>query len=203
MRHFDEIWIPDTFEKTNSLSGDLSHKYLPKLNTRFIGILSQFAPKTALSFFRYDVAVILSGPEPHRSLLEKELITQLCGLPVNAIVVGGKLSQAQHDIMQNITYIPFANTEALQHIYNQSKYIICRSGYSSLMDLVTVGKTALIIPTPSQTEQEYLARYCSEKAWFLTMKQSDIHNLSMAYLKQLDEIAITDVKQFLHSGILF
>jgi predicted glycosyltransferase len=42
------------------------------------------------------------------------------------------------------------------------------------MELVSLNCTALIIPTPGQTEQEYLAKYLSEKGWFYTLRQDEI-----------------------------
>ena len=185
LNHFDEIWIPDYKDQTMNLSGDLSHKYSPKKKTKYIGILSQFHHNNQQNKILYDIAVILSGPEPHRSILEKELIKKIEGMQIKAIIVGGRPSQTTNINYKNITYIPFADTLMLQEIYEQSKYIICRSGYTSLMDLVTLEKPAIIIPTPSQTEQEYLAKYASDKGCFISMNQCDIEKINNSDFERL------------------
>ena len=41
--------------------------------------------------------------------------------------------------------------------------IFCRSGYSTIMDLSKLGKKAILIPTPGQTEQEYLAKHLKKR----------------------------------------
>jgi UDP-N-acetylglucosamine:LPS N-acetylglucosamine transferase len=48
--------------------------------------------------------------------------------------------------------------DELEIAIQESKYIICRSGYSSIMDLAFLGAKAFLIPTPGQFEQEYLAK---------------------------------------------
>ena len=193
LNHFDEIWIPDYKDQTMNLSGDLSHKYSPKKKTKYIGILSQFHHNNQQNKILYDIAVILSGPEPHRSILEKELIEKIAEMQIKAIIVGGRPSQTTNINYKKITYIPFADTLMLQEIYEQSKYIICRSGYTSLMDLVTLGKPAILIPTPSQTEQEYLAKYTSDKGWFISLNQRDIKTLNSTDFKRLQPLYITQI----------
>ena len=177
LRHFDELWIPDIADTNLNLSGDLSQKYKPTKPTKYIGILSQFTPLQSTGEYKYDVAVILSGPEPHRSILEQKLITILKQSSLKTIIVGGKIGSSTTVSNPNSTYIPFANTETLQQIFESSKHIICRSGYTSIMDLMQLGKTALLIPTPSQTEQEYLAEYLSKKGWFFSVKQDEIDSM--------------------------
>ena len=51
--------------------------------------------------------------------------------------------------------------------------VISRPGYSSIMDLTTLGKRAIFIPTPGQTEQEYLARYLKDKKIYFSMEQDE------------------------------
>jgi len=193
LKHFDEIWIPDTANAIQNISGDLSHKYIPQKPIKYIGVLSQFAKIEPQLEFKYDIAVILSGPEPHRSILEKTILEKIESLHVKAIVVGGKLSDSTQINSENTTYIAFANTAELQEIYSQSKHIICRSGYTSLMDLITLGKSAIIIPTPSQTEQEYLAEYLSKKGWFISLKQDEIEEISMETFEKLNQLKLIEL----------
>ena len=167
IKHYDECWVPD-IEGEGNLSGDLSHKYPLLKNTRFIGPLSRFSTipikledvrveAEALDLKeRYDVVAVISGPEPHRTNLEKQitdnsrqslLIVQ--GLPAD------DLRLAEHKY--GVDYIPHLPTELLQWYMQEAEEIICRSGYSSIMDLYTIGRKAHLIPTPGQTEQIYLA----------------------------------------------
>ncbi|MEO6706954.1 MAG: glycosyltransferase, partial [Ginsengibacter sp.] len=61
----------------------------------------------------------------------------------------------------------------LNVLMQQSRIIISRSGYTTVMDLATLRKKAILIPTPGQTEQEYLAKYLFQKQYFFSMEQKD------------------------------
>ncbi|MBK7885033.1 MAG: hypothetical protein IPJ81_15560 [Chitinophagaceae bacterium] len=65
------------------------------------------------------------------------------------------------------------STKEINNAINESKLIISRSGYTTIMDLVNLQKSAVLVPTPGQTEQEYLAGYLSEKKYFYTVRQED------------------------------
>ena len=171
IKHYDECWVPD-IEGEGNLSGDLSHKYPLLKNTKFIGVLSRFSREKvvwedvrveaeALDLQqRYDVVAVLSGPEPHRTNLEREITDN--GLQIidgsSLLIVQGlpadDLRLAEH--RDGVDYIPHLQTELLQWYMQEAKEIVCRSGYSSIMDLHTIGRKAHLIPTPGQTEQEYL-----------------------------------------------
>ena len=171
IKHYDECWVPD-IEGEGNLSGDLSHKYPLLKNTKFIGVLSRFSREKvewedvrveaeALDLKeRYDVVAVLSGPEPHRTNLEREITDN--GLQIidgsSLLIVQGlpadDLRLAEH--RDGVDYIPHLQTELLQWYMQEAKEIVCRSGYSSIMDLYTIGRKAHLIPTPGQTEQEYL-----------------------------------------------
>ena len=172
IKHYDECWVPD-IEGEGNLSGDLSHKYPLLKNTKFIGVLSRFSREKvvwedvrveaeALDLQqRYDVVAVLSGPEPHRTNLEREITDN--GLQIidgsSLLIVQGlpadDLRLAEH--RDGVDYIPHLQTELLQWYMQEAKEIVCRSGYSSIMDLYTIGRKAHLIPTPGQTEQIYLA----------------------------------------------
>ena len=172
IKHYDECWVPD-IEGEGNLSGDLSHKYPLLKNTKFIGVLSRFSREKvvwedvrveaeALDLKeRYDVVAVLSGPEPHRTNLEREITDN--GLQIidgsSLLIVQGlpadDLRLAEH--RDGVDYIPHLQTELLQWYMQEAKEIVCRSGYSSIMDLYTIGRKAHLIPTPGQTEQIYLA----------------------------------------------
>jgi hypothetical protein len=108
---------------------------------------------------------ILSGAEPQRSILEEELLTSLQDDPhENIILIQGKVEAEQKvSKVGKVTVYNYMNTEELEEYILKADKIICRSGYSSIMDLHALGKlkNATLIPTPGQTEQEYLAEYIS------------------------------------------
>jgi predicted glycosyltransferase len=204
IRNFNEIWIPDSTNAIMNLSADLSHKYQRHTNTKYIGILSQFKKEIEKNLqHEYVIAVILSGPEPHRTLFEKEIIELIITLQLKSVIVGGTFSPNTKVKNNLISYIPFANTNELQKIYSQSTYIICRSGYTSLMDLIILRKPALLIPTPSQTEQEYLSKYVSERNWFKMIKQQDIKHITIQSLQQLEKMTLPYISTFNQKDFVF
>ncbi|WP_375238309.1 glycosyltransferase [Aurantibacter sp.] len=159
IKKFNECWIPD-FENSPNLSGILSHfsSIKVKTPTRFIGGLSRFQPSKIKH--KYAIMVLLSGPEPQRTLLEEKLLVELnkCSRPV--LFVQGKIEINQKtERLKNITTINFLTSKGLEIALNESDLIICRSGYTSIMDLAKLQKKAFFIPTPGQSEQEYLAKH--------------------------------------------
>jgi uncharacterized protein (TIGR00661 family) len=181
INRFDQCWIPDA-EGLVNLSGRLSHRYRPS-KSYFIGPLSRikYAPKT----LQYKGIAILSGPEPQRSLLEHALIRQIEQLPGKWILVQGKAEQqAEHYQQKNLTIYPVLTSQQLNEYLLESEWVICRSGYSSIMDLAVTGNPALFIPTPGQTEQEYLARHLAGQPTIFWQDQSAI---------QLKEVIQNDI----------
>ena len=167
---FTECWVPDYEEVEHSLAGELSHPAkLPK-NVKYIGVLSRFnlserSVGTHGSCVRNQILAILSGAEPQRTIFENELLTSLQNNPSeNIILIKGKI-EAEQKITKvgKVTVYNYMNTEQLQEHILKADKIICRSGYSSIMDLYALGKlkNATLIPTPGQSEQEYLAEYIS------------------------------------------
>ncbi len=172
---FDECWIPD-FIGTPNLTGDLSHKRKPPRNARFINPLSRFklGQLKQPENFIYDILIVLSGPEPQRTLLEDKILSQLKSSPFKACVVRGLPDKkTTTDITPRIRMISFANDEKLLRLLSVSKMLISRAGYSTIMDLVTLRKPAILIPTPGQTEQEYLARHLAKSKVFLFVQQNN------------------------------
>lgn len=155
IRKFKECWVPD-ISGTQNLSGKMGH-VKKELNLKYIGILSRFKKEDLPQTF--DIAVILSGPEPQRSLLEEILKKELKDFPGSILFVRGIVeAEKVEEIRGNMTIYNFLTSEELQIHLNQSKLIICRSGYSSLMDLAVLEKQAFLIPTPGQPEQAYLGK---------------------------------------------
>lgn len=170
LKKFDDIWIPDVAGIPN-LSGKLSHFQEPlPPKARFIGPLTRFQKYERSP--EYDVAVVLSGPEPQRSILEQRLLEQAMILPRKFIFVRGKTQSKEHYfVSENVEVVSYLTSKDLNDVLMASKVLVCRSGYSGIMDLAALGKKALLIPTPGQTEQEYLARYLSEQQLFMSQPQ--------------------------------
>ena len=173
LKKFDDIWVPDVAGAPN-LSGKLSHfEETASIGATFLGPLTRFQ-KYERSV-EYDVAVVLSGPEPQRSILEQRLLEQAMTLPRKFIFVRGKTQSKEHYfVSENVEVVSYLTSKDLNDVLMASKVVVCRSGYSSIMDLTALGKKALLIPTPGQTEQEYLAGYLSDQQLFLSQPQDAI-----------------------------
>ena len=156
---FDECWIPDTLN--SEFSGKLSKTKNITIPTKFIGVLSRFK-KEDLSK-NIDILIILSGPEPNRNQLEKQLIVEFLDFKGNVVLVQGKVNNQQEiSVEKNIKIYNYVLSSELQKLINSSSLVICRSGYSSVMDLSVLEKKVFFIPTKNQSEQEYLATYFKE-----------------------------------------
>jgi hypothetical protein len=169
-------FIPDLPGALN-LSGRLSHGLKLTSNARYTGILSRFSIKQnpAMAFGFRHYTVILSGPEPQRGILRSKLIDALKEKDLRTVILEGRPDQDDRP-RENGKFIHYSHVEAADfaELLKTSEGIISRSGYTTIMDLVTLGRSALLIPTPGQTEQEYLAEYMSSLGWFSTMRQEHI-----------------------------
>jgi uncharacterized protein (TIGR00661 family) len=167
MKKFTACWIPD-FPAKQSLAGELiEFGTTPRNAFEFIGALTRFQYQPTQTTFQ--VLVILSGPEPQRSILEDILIPQLQKSHLSYFVVLGKVSQTNSYNDPNI--VSFLTSSALQEKILTAEIVISRSGYSSVMDLSALHKKAIFIPTPGQTEQEYLAKVLEQKKIAFSMDQ--------------------------------
>ena len=165
---FDACWIPD-LRGEGALSGTLSYPNTG-VPAKYIGILSRMEQLDLVK--KYDVTIVLSGPEPQRSLFEKKLIEQAKGLLLQFLIIQGKTEKKERfKPAPHIEVISFLTSKELNSVLAESTTIISRSGYSTIMDLAKLGKNAILISTPGQTEQEYLAEYLFKKGVFYTQKQ--------------------------------
>ncbi len=198
IRKYDFCFIPDLPGELN-LSGRLSHDVKLHPNTRFIGILSRFSIPVAEpdsdSLQRDHLTVILSGPEPQRSIMRKKLTEIFLKMKLHAVFLSGKPEGTGEVINRDtITYYNHKPAYEMKTLITRSKGIVSRPGYTTLMELVSLGCRALVVPTPGQTEQEYLARYLSGKGWFFSISQEkltgeiDIPSTEPAWGKEIKEI---------------
>jgi hypothetical protein len=119
--------------------------------------------------------LILSGPEPQRSLLFEKVTEALPD--IRLVVLCGSPAPRCRKNHENITFITDPDTATMKKVIKGSSLVISRSGYSSIMELVSMGKGGVIIPTPGQTEQEYLGQYHDGRHGFITLKQKDLAHL--------------------------
>ena len=178
IKKFSLCFVPD-LPGENNLTGRLSHGIKLPDNVRFIGILSRFInplqsnEKNPVNFCHNTV--ILSGPEPQKGILRQKLISLLKDKEPQTVMFEGKPENGGEIPREgNITFYNHLPAFTMKEIIKASEMIITRSGYSTIMELVSMKCSALIIPTPGQTEQEYLAQYLSEKGWFCTTSQGKI-----------------------------
>ena len=161
---YNKVWVPDLADEAQSLGGWLSHPAKQKRygEIEYIGPLSRFVPaaESKISETLYPIVAVLSGLEPQRSLLESEIVSRYGGQPQPVLIVQGLISRPATIVKRgNITMIPHMDDGRLAQIIRQAEHVVVRSGYSSIMDLYALGalEKAELIPTPGQTEQEYLA----------------------------------------------
>lgn len=161
IKKFDECWIPD-YEGDNNLSGVLGRSKNDLTTTKYIGVLSRFN-KINLSK-KYDLMVLLSGPEPQRTIIEEKLFIELKDYKGKVIFIKGTIESEQKVKTQNnLTIYNYMTSTELETAINESELVLSRSGYTTIMDLAKLEKKVFFIPTPGQYEQEYLARYLEKK----------------------------------------
>ena len=178
---FDECWIPD--DEQLNYSGKLSFNKYVKIPTKKIGMISRFKTITEQVEKQYDVLILLSGIEPQRSLLERKLLSELKKIDLKICLIRG--TTEGKIIEDKITVYHRVNSEKLNQLIHQSKMIICRSGYTSIMELLLLTNKIILIPTPGQTEQEYLAKNMNEKFGIDYLEQQNIELINKMILKKL------------------
>lgn len=184
IRRFNQCWVPDQ-EAGGGLAGDLSHPSVLPSNTRFIGPISRLeAPprenghsgptlaidrQTGFDDPQANLLFLISGPEPARTEFEIMLRNQLKGYKGRYVVVRGLPGSADQGYPHEMNHV---EAVLLARLMANSTLVICRSGYTTIMDLLKMGKKAFLVPTPGQTEQEYLAGYLDSKGIFPFTEQS-------------------------------
>jgi len=206
IKKYSLCFIPDLPGEFN-VSGRLSHGInLPK-NVRYIGILSRlsanFSSPPASGKFEHNT-VVLSGPEPQRDILKQKLIRLLKNKKPDTVMLEGKPGITKIiNKSGNITFYNHLQASEMEEIIKDSNGIISRSGYSTIMELISLNCSALLIPTPGQTEQEYLAEHLSEKGWFSTISQSKINgDITLPLNKAVWSVEIIEESRILLSTAL-
>ncbi len=188
LRHltkFDQCWIMDEPEAPG-LAGELSHGKALPANARYIGTVSRMqglgssveGPSNTQGTAPYRVVAVISGPEPHRTLLDEILTEQLQDLEGRHLLVRGLPGSDVEEMRGNLLRKPHLSGRALAEAMANAELVISRSGYTTLMDLVALSRTALVIPTPGQEEQEYLGRLHASTGRFMVQAQTEVDILS-------------------------
>jgi uncharacterized protein (TIGR00661 family) len=182
IQKYDQCWVPDV-AGPNNLSGKLGHSADSYPDLRYIGPLSRMTPKDVPK--KYDYLVLLSGPEPQRTMLEVKMMEIMGGSDKEVLLVRGVVKEKASYLKKgNLTLVDFMQTEELEQAINQSELVISRSGYTTIMDLAAMEKAAFFIPTPGQYEQKYLARQLRDQGLVPCCKQDEFN------LRKLEQLPL-------------
>jgi UDP-N-acetylglucosamine transferase subunit ALG13 len=168
---FDECWVPDVAGLPN-LSGDLSHpQKMPAIPVHYPGALSRMK-RGKLNGGRH-LLILLSGPEPQRTQLEELLITQLERYKDPVVFVRGLPGDTDlPPVPENVYAVNHLSAPEMQEAMEEASFVVSRCGYSTIMDIMVLRKRSILIPTPGQTEQEYLAQHLMQQNGALCIPQS-------------------------------
>jgi hypothetical protein len=180
INQFNYCWVPDFAHPTKNLAGQLSHGWSYHPPATYLGGLSRFSPMPQVAK-KYDLLVVLSGPEPQRSIFENIVATQLAQTHLKTLLVRGvpQLAATVPQLPTNdfTTIHNHLESSLLNEAMAASRMVLCRSGYTSIMDLVKLKQPAILVPTPGQPEQEYLARHCMQQRLFYSTTQQHFNLL--------------------------
>jgi len=203
IKRFNQCWIPDNSGDDN-IAGVLSHpKKMPSIATNYIGLLSRFI-KQENTNKKFDVCVLLSGPEPQRTILENILLKQLDKATNLKIFFVRGLPQTTEILMAS-TAIEIANhlnQKDMLNIICSSEIIIARSGYTTVMELMALQKKSILIATPGQTEQEYLAKYLFQQQKCLSYNQTEINVIEAIKIAKNFDYKLSSIENFNENRII-
>nr|WP_314835548.1 glycosyltransferase [uncultured Flavobacterium sp.] len=190
IKKYTECWVPD-IENTTNLTGKLGHLKTNTLNLKYIGPLSRLHKKEVPQ--KYDLMVILSGPEPQRGILEELLKREVLRFDGKVVFIKGIVEKEQKkEEIENITYYNFMNTRQIEQTFNESEIVLSRSGYTTIMDLAVLQKKAFFIPTPGQYEQEYLAKKLKNNNLVPYVEQDNFRIEALAEIKNYQGLPIVN-----------
>lgn len=172
--NFHHCWIPDTSDSL--LAGNLSKTNIERF--KYIGPISRFKEAAKNENIKYKFLGIASGPEPQKSAFTKLLEEKFLETNEPCAIIGGEPLHKDSNQKRNVTYFPHLATADFYDVVSQSEVIISRSGYSTIMDFSILQKPIFFVPTPGQTEQEYLAKFHYENSGIGYCKQTEF-NLQM------------------------
>lgn len=148
---YDYIWIPD-IKGSESLAGKLSQT--ERENAIHIGWLSRFHALPNKEK-KYVKAAIISGPEPYNYDYFESIKTMFLAKNEPCFIL---FHQAKNETIGKLEIFQHLSADELNIKLQEAEIIYSRSGYSTLMDLKTLGLPSVLTPTPGQNEQIYLAK---------------------------------------------
>lgn len=195
LRGFREVWVPD-FPGARNLSGILGHPPGGWRGARYIHPLCRFraedlpwdrpAPLAHGAGPAIDRLALLSGPEPQRTLLEEKVRAAFAAMPGTRVIVRGvprnpargqrgTTAVEEHPVRENaLNVFDHLPQDRLLESLASARRVVCRSGYTTMMELAGLGKAnVLLVPTPGQPEQEYLARHARASGYAAWRDQED------------------------------
>ncbi|MFM9021683.1 MAG: glycosyltransferase [Sediminibacterium sp.] len=212
LNRFLQIWVPDTAYPPHA-AGILSHpKKTPATPLHYIGWLSRFEPVKTPATYTY--CILLSGPEPQRTLLEQKLIGELQQVKEKVLFIRGLPGeQTLPDFPNNINCKNHLSGKALQEALHASEWVISRSGYTTVMEILHLQKKAILIPTPGQTEQIYLAKKLLDQQWAFSVEQEKFNfNDAVAAARQFhfspppnivydQQLCLSQIQKLMHPDV--
>lgn len=173
---FDQILVPD-YNHAMNLSGALSHGREVSRKVKYIGPLSRFGQsneETKQPQNVFDCVALISGPEPARSEFERILLLHLGKTPFKSLIIQGKPDVTYSAVNGDVQIINHLPDDELIAVLKSAGLIICRSGYSTIMDLHALELRAMLVPTPGQAEQIYLADYHNTAGRHFRVRQKEL-----------------------------
>jgi uncharacterized protein (TIGR00661 family) len=173
IENFSACWVPDTAYEPSSLAGNMSHPVkLPKIPVKYIGWLSRFEPTKNHASERKGILISISGPEPQREIFEQKVLEEIHQVAEIIWLVRGLPGEAAlPDVPPHVSVFNHLPTNEMHRLMQQCRLLISRSGYTTLMDAMILGTPMACVPTPGQTEQEYLAKRLMQKEWAICLRQ--------------------------------
>ena len=182
INRFTEVWVPDN-KSGYTMAGKLARpEKMPAIPVKYIGGISRFEKcsgerKNAVPF---NLLIILSGPEPQRTIFEEMVIEQLPAVKGNVTLVRalpGKSDAitSKGSSLSHVTIFNHVPASALNQLVCEADLVISRSGYTTVMDLLKTNKKSILVPTPGQAEQEYLAAHLHQEKLALTISQKQFN----------------------------
>lgn len=200
IEQFTACWVPDVADKNLNVAGSLSHpETLPRVPVTYIGLLSRFEPAPQPAY-RYKYCFLISGPEPQRTLLEDAALDAASQLKGDCLVIRGLPGNNDgiEGLPPHVTLLNHAKGEVLHELIEQSEFIISRSGYTTVMEMLCLQKKMVLVPTPGQTEQEYLAARLTRQRWALVARQHKLLNDVLSakrFIYTLPSFAVAPLQQ--------
>ena len=169
---FHEIWVPDYIDHKKRLSGKLSEppeKLQPKVH--FIGPLCRFSWDEKHQE-KTGTTILLSGPEPQRKKFLLDLLTSFSS-DENLTIIAPQI-YSDISLSEKQSWLENPDEVTLQKVLKNSKTIISRAGYSTIMEIHKLQNTKkIIVPTPYQNEQNYLGKHLNGQWGFNTVNQKN------------------------------